>query len=65
MNETDTGETTEPGTFTGCPQCGCDSFTHHQHYARNVLGLSYDEGWGMDNEWQEWDTCDNCGEVIE
>jgi len=48
-----------------CPYCGEESsYTHHLHYARNVLGLSQDEGWGMDNEWQEWDTCDNCGEVL-
>lgn len=44
-----------------CPQCD-HPMTHHQHYARNVLGLSYDEGWGMDNEWQEWWECPECKE---
>lgn len=47
-----------------CPQCD-EPMEYHQHYARNVLGLSYDEGWGMDNEWQEWYECPACGETVD
>jgi hypothetical protein len=45
-----------------CPNCGKPaSFTEHGEYVRGVLGLTQDEGWGMDNEWQQWLTCDLCG----
>ena len=53
-----------------CSSCGpfatpeTLSFTHHSEYVRGVLGLSFDESWGMDNEWQEWWRCDGCGEHL-
>jgi ribosomal protein S27AE len=45
-----------------CPNCGKPaSFTEHGKYVSGGRGLSYEEDWGMDHEWQEWLTCDVCG----
>lgn len=47
-----------------CPQCDCP-MEYHEHYATGVLVLSFEESHGMDNEWQKWFECPQCGEKVD